>query len=97
LVVDINGRSGYGAGSIFTAFILGAVTGAVITYLTSPESGAEARERIKDVARKVGKGAAELPRRWEESWNRATDAARNAYDDISQREGGDSTRATDVT
>jgi len=39
-----------GAGSLLTAFVLGAAAGAAIALLTAPRSGRETRAQLKDVA-----------------------------------------------
>ena len=38
------------SGSVFWAFILGGIVGAGITLLMAPQSGKEARDKIKDLA-----------------------------------------------
>lgn len=41
---------GYGAGSVFLAFILGGVVGAGLAMLLAPQSGHETRKKIRDLA-----------------------------------------------
>lgn len=39
-------------GSVFFAFIGGALTGAAVAYLTAPRSGMESRQQLADLARR---------------------------------------------
>jgi gas vesicle protein len=43
-----------GAGSSVLSFVLGAVVGASIALLLAPETGADTRNRLRDVAKRVG-------------------------------------------
>lgn len=46
-------NNGFSASSIFLAFILGGVVGAGVTLLMAPQSGRDARERIKDMTENI--------------------------------------------
>jgi len=72
---------GYRRTHLLTAFIVGAAAGAVIAYLTAPESGRRNRERVKDAARTAGRAARETPGRLRDSWSRAVEAARSVLED----------------
>ena len=50
---------GGGAGNIFIAFILGAVSGAAVALLFAPASGRETRERLSERAEEARARAAE--------------------------------------
>ncbi len=43
-------EEGYGAGSIFLAFLLGGVVGAGLAMLLAPQSGPETRQKIREFA-----------------------------------------------
>lgn len=72
---------GYRGGHLFTAFLAGAAAGALIAYLTAPESGRRNRERVKSAAKNAGRAAREVPGRLRESLSRAVDAARTVLED----------------
>jgi gas vesicle protein len=72
---------GYRGAHILAAFLIGAATGAVIAYLTAPESGGRGRERLKDAARTAGRAAREAPARVRDSLTRAVEAARSVLED----------------
>jgi gas vesicle protein len=42
------------AGSSMMSFVLGAVVGASLALLLAPETGADTRNRLRDVAKRVG-------------------------------------------
>ncbi len=44
-------NGGYGAGTVWLAFLAGAVVGAVAAVLLAPGSGPETRERLRAAAR----------------------------------------------
>lgn len=66
---------GYNAGHLILALVAGAVTGAGIAYLTAPKSGADTRDRIRDIAHDASHTAHQLP----EAIRRASEAAREAF------------------
>ncbi len=43
-------EDGYGSGTILLSFLLGGVVGAGLALLIAPQSGAETRRKIKDIA-----------------------------------------------
>jgi gas vesicle protein len=43
-------EEGYGSGTILLSFLLGGVVGAGLALLLAPQSGAETRRKIKDIA-----------------------------------------------
>jgi gas vesicle protein len=43
-------EEGYGSGTILLSFLLGGVVGAGLALLLAPQSGAETRRKIKDLA-----------------------------------------------
>ncbi|HZM70100.1 MAG TPA: YtxH domain-containing protein [Candidatus Cryosericum sp.] len=72
---------GFKGSHILVAFLAGAAAGAIIAYLTAPESGRRNRERVKKAARSVERAAREAPARLSDSWFRAADAARTILED----------------
>ncbi|GAB4418735.1 MAG: YtxH domain-containing protein [Thermodesulfovibrionales bacterium] len=46
-------EEGYSAGSILLSFLLGGLVGAGVALLLAPKSGAETRQRIKELAEDV--------------------------------------------
>lgn len=60
----------FGSMHLVVAFLAGAVAGAVVAVLTTPRSGPEMRDSIKDWARAAG---------GEGRFQRATRAAREAF------------------
>lgn len=43
-------REGFGAGALFLAFLGGAMAGAAAALLTAPQSGAQSRARLREIA-----------------------------------------------
>lgn len=46
-------EEGYSAGSVLLAFVLGGVVGAGVALMLAPQSGAETRKKIKELADEV--------------------------------------------
>jgi len=78
---------GYRGAHLLTAFLLGAAAGALIAYVTSPESGRRNRERMKDAARAAGRTAREAPTRLRDSFSRAVEAARSVLEEAIDKTG----------
>lgn len=72
-------RDDSGAGTIITAFVLGALTGAAVALLVAPQSGEETRRMIGDKAREGADRAAEAARQGREIYNRQKDNIASAY------------------
>jgi gas vesicle protein len=86
-------EQGAGAGSIFLAFILGAVSGAAVALLYAPASGRETREYLGEKARegreRAGKAAErgrEIINQGRETLTTAIDRGREAYQQARARE-----------
>ena len=73
-------RDDSGAGTIITAFILGALTGAAVALLVAPQSGEETRRMIGDKAREGADRAAEAARQGREMLNRQKQNITSAYE-----------------
>jgi gas vesicle protein len=73
-------RDDSGAGTIITAFILGALTGAAVALLVAPQSGEETRRMIGDKAREGADRAAEAARQGREIYNRQKQNIASAYE-----------------
>jgi len=76
-------RSGFGR--FLMALLGGAAAGATVAYFTAPRSGPDNRQRIHDVADTARETATRLP----VALRRATEAARDAFNDT-LREGAES-------
>ena len=63
-------REDSGAGTIITAFVLGALTGAAVALLVAPQAGEETRRMLGDRAREGADRAAEAARQGREMLNR---------------------------
>jgi len=72
---------GFKGSHVLVAFLAGAAAGAIIAYLSAPESGRRSRERLKKTARSAERAAREAPARLRDSWFRAADAARSILED----------------
>ena len=71
---------GGAAGTIITAFILGALTGAAVALLMAPASGEETRRRLSDKAREGADRASEAARQGREFVNRQKDTIATAVE-----------------
>jgi gas vesicle protein len=84
---------GAGAGSVLLAFLLGAVSGAVLALLYAPATGRETREYLGEKAREGRERAAEAAERGRqalnqgrETLNSALERGREAYQQARARE-----------
>jgi len=82
-----------GAGTIFVAFVLGAVTGAALALLYAPAAGNETREYLGEKAREGRARAAEAAAKGREVLNQgretlttAIERGREAYQQARSRE-----------
>ena len=69
-----------GAGTIITAFVLGALTGAAVALLVAPQSGEDTRRMLGDKAREGADRAAEAARQGRELLNRQKDNIASAIE-----------------
>jgi len=80
---------GYRGGHVLAALVVGALAGAILAYLTAPQSGRKTREQIKEAARRAGRRFQDAPDRARGAWQDAADAAREAFENV-MRSGKDS-------
>ena len=71
---------GGAAGTIITAFVLGALTGAAVALLMAPQSGEETRRLLGEKAREGADKAAEAARQGRELLNRQKETLASAID-----------------
>ena len=71
---------GGAAGTIITAFVLGALTGAAVALLVAPQSGEETRRLLGEKAREGADKAAEAARQGRELLNRQKETLASAID-----------------
>ena len=85
-------RSGGGAGmgGVLIAFLAGAAVGAAVALLYAPAAGEETRARVSDAARDVAdktrRGVKQIQGTLGDSWQRAVDAAKDAFEAALQNE-----------
>ena len=83
-------REGTGVGGVLFAFVAGAAVGAAVALMYAPASGRETRQRIqrtaRDVKEKARHGVEELRTTAGDSWQRAVDAAKDAFEAALQRD-----------
>ncbi len=72
--------SGVGAGSLFFAFVAGAVAGAAVALLFAPATGEDARQFLGERAREGRDRAAEAARQGRDLLNRQRDTLANAIE-----------------
>jgi gas vesicle protein len=82
--------SGAGVGGVLIAFLAGAAAGAAVALLYAPASGEETRERLtgaaRDAADSARRGVRQAKGTLNESWQRAVDAAKDAFEAALQRD-----------
>ena len=86
-------EDGAGAGSIFLAFVLGAISGAAVALLYAPQSGKETRDFLGDKAREgrervnaATERGREIVNQGRETLTTAIDRGREAYQQARARE-----------
>jgi gas vesicle protein len=82
--------AGSGIGGVMVAFVVGAAVGAAVALLYAPAPGVETRRRVKGAARemtqKAKSGAQQIQGTLGDSWQRAVDAAKDAFEAALQRD-----------
>lgn len=73
-------RDDGGAGSVITAFVLGALTGAAVALLMAPQTGEETRRILNEKAREGADRASEAARQGREILNRQKDTLNTAVE-----------------
>ena|SRR5688572_9321546 len=68
------------AGTVITAFVLGALTGAAVALLMAPQTGEETRRMLGDKAREGADKAAEAARQGRDILSRQKDTITSAVD-----------------
>jgi gas vesicle protein len=72
---------GFSTGSVLLAFLLGGVVGAGIALLVAPQSGAETRRKIKDLAEEAQEKATEFAAATKGKVNETVGKAKGFYED----------------
>jgi len=87
---DRTSSNGAGVGGVLIAFLAGAAAGAAVALLYAPASGEETRERLtsaaRDAADSARRGVRQVKGTMNESWQRAVDAAKDAFEAALQRD-----------
>ena len=82
--------TGAGIGGVMVAFIAGAAVGAAVALLYAPAPGVETRRKVsgaaRDMTRKARRGAEQIQGTLGDSWQRAVDAAKDAFEAALQRD-----------
>jgi gas vesicle protein len=82
--------SGAGVGGVMVAFLAGAAVGAAVALLYAPAPGEETRAKVSDMARGAAdsarRGARQIQGTLNDSWQRAVDAAKDAFEAALQRD-----------
>lgn len=90
MTTEYRESSGGGGTGLLFAFLAGAAVGAATALMFAPASGTETRARLKrttrDVTEKVRHGVEDLKGTAGESWQRAVDAAKDAFEAALQRD-----------
>jgi len=66
-------------GGILLSFLAGAATGAAVAFLTAPQSGRDARRKLKHVTEDLTEEAAPVPPALQAAYRRATEAGKEAF------------------
>ena len=81
---------GAGVGGVMIAFLAGAAVGAAVALLYAPAPGTETRERLsgaaRDAAEKARRGMQQAKGTLNDSWQRAVDAAKDAFETALQHD-----------
>jgi gas vesicle protein len=72
---------GFSTGSVLLAFLLGGVVGAGIALLVAPQSGAETRRKIKELAEEAQEKATEFAATTKGKVNETMDKAKGFYEE----------------
>ena len=74
-------EEGYGAGSVLLSFLLGGVVGAGLALLLAPQSGAETRKKIRDMADDVKGKANDYIAQTKDKISGAVEEGKGYYDE----------------
>jgi len=66
-------------GGIVLSFLAGAATGAAVAFLTAPQSGRDARRKLKHLTEDLAEKAARVPPALQAAYRRATEAGKEAF------------------
>lgn len=72
-------RDGLSTGQAVVAFLSGAAIGSVVTLLTAPTSGREARERIAGAVKTTRDEMGRIPPALRDAYSKASEAAKEAF------------------
>ena len=68
-----------GTRRIALSFLVGAAAGAAVALLTAPQTGREARRKLKNVSQRLANQAGRVPPAVKEAYRRATQAGKEAF------------------
>ena len=77
----MNDESGFSAGSVILAFVLGGIVGAGVALLTAPQSGRETREKIKEFTDESKKKATEYAGQVKDKVSAAVESGKHFVDE----------------
>ena len=80
-------RDGYDGTDVVLAFLAGAVTGACVALLSTPQSGSDTRDKLSGWAQEARGRAPRLPRAVRSAWSDAAAAAKQAFVDAWEEPG----------
>jgi len=67
------------SGRILLSFLAGAATGATVALLTAPQTGRDARRKLKQATDDLASRAARVPPALQAAYERATEAGKEAF------------------
>ncbi len=79
-------KEGLSTGQALVAFLSGAAIGSVITFLTAPTSGKEAREKIVGVVKTTRDEMTRIPPALKDAYLKASEAAKSAFMETYKKE-----------
>ena len=77
----MNSDNGVSGAQLMLAFLAGAVTGAAVALLATPQSGQQARESLKGWAHDAQGKATKVPVAVRQAYSRASAAAKEAFNE----------------
>lgn len=79
-------KEGLSTGQVLVAFLSGAAMGSIVTLLTAPTSGKEAREKIAGAVRTTRDEMTRIPPALKDAYLKASEAAKSAFMETYRKE-----------